>query len=137
MLERLSRSRSIKQYEEDADLLEDVIIENRQAIEMTEIYTSIVNGTMDAYASIISNNLNLVMKFMAGHDHRAYGPDPHHGVLRSERDLPVRRVLCRQSVSVHFCHGPGGLRDRPCGLVAEPERVFLESKHLSKASESK
>lgn len=65
VLERLSRSRTVKQYEEDADLLEDVMIENRQAIEMTQIYTSIINGTMDAYASIISNNLNIVMKFMA------------------------------------------------------------------------
>ena len=65
VLERLSRSRTVKQYEEDTDLLEDVMIENRQAIEMTQIYTSIINGTMDAYASIISNNLNVVMKFMA------------------------------------------------------------------------
>jgi magnesium transporter len=65
VLERLSRSRTVKQYEDDTDLLEDVMIENRQAIEMTQIYTSIINGTMDAYASIISNNLNVVMKFMA------------------------------------------------------------------------
>ncbi len=65
VLERLSRSRTVKQYEEDTDLLEDVMIENRQAIEMTSIYTSIINGAMDAYASIISNNLNVVMKFMA------------------------------------------------------------------------
>jgi magnesium transporter len=65
VLARLSRSRTVKKYEEDADLLEDVMIETRQAIEMTQIYTSIINGTMDAYASIISNNLNLVMKFLA------------------------------------------------------------------------
>jgi magnesium transporter len=65
VLERLMRGKSIKQYEEDQDLLEDVIIENRQAMEMAGTYASIINGTMDANASIISNNLNVVMKFLA------------------------------------------------------------------------
>ena len=65
VLEKLMRSRFLKQYEDDQDLLEDVMIEIRQALEMANIYASIINGTMDAYASIISNNLNVVMKFMA------------------------------------------------------------------------
>ncbi len=65
VLEKLMRGRYLKQYEEDQDLLEDVMIEYRQALEMANIYASIINGTMDAYASIISNNLNVVMKFMA------------------------------------------------------------------------
>jgi magnesium transporter len=65
VLEKLMRSRFLKKYEDDQDLLEDVMIENRQALEMANIYASIINGTMDAYASIISNNLNVVMKFMA------------------------------------------------------------------------
>lgn len=65
VIERLLRSRLIKKYEEDEDLLEDVLIEYNQALEMANIYASIINGTMDAYASIISNNLNVVMKFMA------------------------------------------------------------------------
>lgn len=55
----------IKIYEEDQDLLEDVIIENKQAIEMVEMYSGILSGMMDAFASIISNNLNRVMKFLA------------------------------------------------------------------------
>lgn len=55
----------LKMYEEDEDLLEDVITENKQAIDMGEIYTNILSGTMDAFASIISNNLNIVMKFLA------------------------------------------------------------------------
>ena len=59
------RSKFIKMYEEDEDLLEDAIIENRQAIEMGTIYRDILSGTMDAYASVISNNLNIVMKFLA------------------------------------------------------------------------
>ncbi|MDN5347314.1 MAG: magnesium transporter [Clostridia bacterium] len=54
----------IKMYEEDKELLEEVITENKQAIEMGDIYTSILNSTMDAFASVISNNLNIVMKFL-------------------------------------------------------------------------
>lgn len=63
-MEKILRGRTIKLYEEDQDLLEDVIIENKQAIEMSNIYSSILSGIMDAYASIISNNLNIVMKFL-------------------------------------------------------------------------
>ena len=45
--------------------MEDVIIENKQAIEMANIYSGILSGMMDAFASVISNNLNIVMKFLA------------------------------------------------------------------------
>lgn len=61
-IERIMRGRVIKMYEEDEDLVEDVLIEIKQAIEMSSIYSNILSGTMDAFASIISNNLNLVMK---------------------------------------------------------------------------
>ena len=54
----------IKLYEEDEDLLEDAIVENKQAIEMSKIYSDILNETMDMYASIISNNINDIMKFL-------------------------------------------------------------------------
>ncbi len=64
VLEKLLKYEHIKNYPEDAELLEDVIIENRQAIEMANIYSSILTGTMDAFASVISNNLNIVMKFL-------------------------------------------------------------------------
>ena len=47
------------------ELLEDVIIENKQAIEMANIYSGILSGMMDAFASVISNNLNIVMKVLA------------------------------------------------------------------------
>lgn len=57
--------RLIKFYEEDEDLWDDVLIEIKQAIEMSNIYRDILSGTMDAYASIISNNLNVVMKVLA------------------------------------------------------------------------
>jgi magnesium transporter len=62
VLEKMLKLEAIKKFEEDQDLLDDVIIENRQAIEMTNIYTSILNGMMGVFASIISNNLNIVMK---------------------------------------------------------------------------
>ncbi len=64
VLEKILRSTPVKMYPEDTDLLEDVIIENKQAIEMANIYSNILTGTMDAYASVISNNLNIVMKFL-------------------------------------------------------------------------
>ena len=50
---------------QDQDLLEDVLIEIKQAIEMSSIYLNILSGTMDAFASVISNNLNIVMKVLA------------------------------------------------------------------------
>ena len=68
VLEKLMRSTSITsipRYEEDEELLEDVIIENKQAIEMGKIYSDILSSTTDAYASVISNNLNIVMKFLS------------------------------------------------------------------------
>lgn len=64
VLEKLMRGRFLKLYEEDQDLLDDVLIEVKQAIEMTNIYSNILSGTMDTFASIISNNLNIVMKRM-------------------------------------------------------------------------
>lgn len=63
-LEKILRGRIVKLYEEDQDLLEDVLIEVRQAIEMANIYSSILSGMMDAYASVISNNLNVIMKIL-------------------------------------------------------------------------
>ncbi|SHK21844.1 magnesium transporter [Hathewaya proteolytica DSM 3090] len=64
-LEKLMKMKAFIKYEEDEDILEDVIIENKQAIEMANIYSNILSGTMDAFASVISNNLNIVMKFLA------------------------------------------------------------------------
>lgn len=63
-IERIQRGRFIKMYEDDEDLIEDVLIETKQAIEMSNIYSSILNGTMDACGSVISNNLNIVMKIL-------------------------------------------------------------------------
>ena len=58
-------SKVIKFTEDDIDMLEDVIVDNKQAIEMVDMHRSILEGMMDGFASIINNNLNLVMKFLA------------------------------------------------------------------------
>ncbi len=65
VLEKLLKSENIKRYPEDEELLEDVIIENKQAIEMANIYSNILSETMNGYASVISNNLNVVMKLLS------------------------------------------------------------------------
>jgi magnesium transporter len=64
VLQKLLRGKTIKMYEEDEELLEDVIVENKQASEMAKIYTDILVGMMDAFTSVISNNLNRVMKLL-------------------------------------------------------------------------
>lgn len=63
-MEKMLRGRILKLYEDDRDILEDGLIEIRQAIEMAGIYSSILSGTMDAYASVVSNNLNIIMKVL-------------------------------------------------------------------------
>ena len=65
MMERVQRTQIFNYYEDDQDLLEDVLTENQQAIQMTNINTEILSSMMDAFASIISNNLNGVMKGLA------------------------------------------------------------------------
>lgn len=64
VLEKLMKGTIVKLYEEDQDLLEDTLIENRQSLETINVYSTILASTLDAYASIVSNNLNVVMKFL-------------------------------------------------------------------------
>ena len=64
-LNKIMQGRIIPLYEDDQDLLEDVLVEIHQAIEMANIYAGTLSGTMDAFASIISNNLNIVMKVLS------------------------------------------------------------------------
>lgn len=64
VLQKLNRGKNIKLYEEDEDLLEDTLIESRQAIEMISTYSEILNGIIDIFGTIVSNNLNVVMKIL-------------------------------------------------------------------------
>ena len=65
VLDRLTRYERIKQYPEDKELLDDVIVENRQAIEMTNIYRDIIHGSRELVSTIINNRMNNIMKFLA------------------------------------------------------------------------
>ena len=62
LLEKLQKSPFVHFQADEQELLEDVLTDNKQAIEMANIYSSILTGTMDAFASVISNNLNIVMR---------------------------------------------------------------------------
>ena len=64
VLDRLTRYKRLEQYPDDKDLLEDVIVENQQAIEMTMIYRDIINGTRELMSSVLDNRLNNVMKML-------------------------------------------------------------------------
>jgi magnesium transporter len=64
MLERIQKHSIIQANEEVESLIEDIIIENRQALEMANVYSDILSGMMDAFASVISNNLNITIKFL-------------------------------------------------------------------------
>jgi magnesium transporter len=64
MLERLKRVRALNMDDANENLLEDIFTECKQAIEMANIYSDILSSMMDAFASVISNNLNIVMKLL-------------------------------------------------------------------------
>lgn len=66
VLDKLAKGNVVALYEEDVELLEDTIVENKQGIEMCTIYKEILSSITDTYATIVSNNLNVVMKFLAG-----------------------------------------------------------------------
>ena len=66
VLDKILKNTAIEFYEEDRALLEDAIIENEQALEIAHLYREILSSTTDSFATIISNNLNGVMKFLAG-----------------------------------------------------------------------
>ncbi|EMK3910273.1 magnesium transporter CorA family protein, partial [Listeria monocytogenes] len=64
ILDKMEDVEHFMQQEDNHDLLRDVIIENKQAIAMTDTYTQIISGMSDVFSSVISNNLNIVMKFL-------------------------------------------------------------------------
>lgn len=92
MMERLQRWQVFRTYPEDEDLLEDVITENQQAIEMVNISTNILSSTMDTFASVISNNLNEVMKFLASATIVVSMPNIVYGFYGMNVDLPFQNI---------------------------------------------
>lgn len=92
-LEKIMRGRFIKLYGEEQELLEDVLIEVRQAIEMSNIQMNILTNTMDAFASIISNNLNIVMKGLASITLIMSMPTIISGIYGMNIGLPTGSVI--------------------------------------------
>ena len=64
VLDRLTRYKRLEQYPDDMELLDDVIVEIRQAIEMTSIYRDDIKGTRELFSSILDNRLNNAMKYL-------------------------------------------------------------------------
>ena len=89
-LEKMLKMDIMQKYEDDQDLLEDVIIENKQAIEMTDIYSNILSSTMDFFASVISNNLNIVMKVLASVTILMAIPTIIGGIFGMNVELPLQ-----------------------------------------------
>jgi len=92
VMNRLLRGKTVKMYEEDVDLLEDVIVENSQAIEMAEIYSNISKSTMDAFASMISNNLSVTMKLLTAITIMLAIPTMIAGIWGMNVDLPFQNA---------------------------------------------
>jgi len=91
MMERLLKTELLKLTSEDKDMLEDVLIDNRQAIEMANIYSNILSGMMDAFASVISNNLNVVMKILTSITIILMIPTLIASIYGMNIDLPFQR----------------------------------------------
>ena len=92
MMERLMKTELLKLTPEDKVMLEDVLIENRQAIEMASIYSNILSGMMDAFASVISNNLNVVMKILTSITIILMIPTLTASIYGMNIDLPFQHV---------------------------------------------
>ena len=107
VLDRLTRYGRLRQYSEDQELLEDVIIENRQAIEMTQIYRDIINGTRELMSTVINNRLNNVH------------PDDHIGTLGHERRWQMDAVFVHTAwFRDHLCDNAAALH-RGYALASE------------------
>ena len=92
VMNRLIRGKVVKMYEEDEDLLEDVITDNNQAIEMAVIYTDTMKSTMDAFSSLISNNLSMTMKLLTAITIILAIPTMISGFFGMNVDVPFDRL---------------------------------------------
>jgi len=90
VMQKMLRNNYLKMYEDDQELLEDVIVENQQAIEMAETYTNILSSMMDSFASVISNNLSIAMKFLTSITIILYLPTMVASFYGMNLDLPFQ-----------------------------------------------
>ena len=126
-LEKILRGRIVTLYEEDHDLLEDVLIEVRQAIEMAQIYSSIISGMMDAFASVISNNLNVTMKILSSITILMAIPNIIFGFYGMRRAGAAAGPILAVPAG-HHSGGYGG-----AGHRSEKEKPVLIMRQISKA----
>jgi magnesium transporter len=84
LMMKLERTNFLGLNEEEREFLQDLIVDTSQALEMANIYTNILSSTMDAFASIISNNLNSVMKRLTFHHHHSFTAYSCHEYLWNE-----------------------------------------------------
>ncbi|SPD73922.1 Mg2 transporter protein CorA family protein [uncultured Desulfobacterium sp.] len=103
MMERFQRIQTLKLNVDEIDLLDDVIIDNKQAIEMANIYSNILSGMMDAFASVISNNLNIVMKFLTSVTILLMIPTLIASIYGMNVDLPFQHVSHAFFVVMGIC----------------------------------
>ncbi|MCR5175259.1 MAG: magnesium transporter CorA family protein [Anaerovibrio sp.] len=127
VLDKLMRLRTnttmrpmLKYYEEDEDLLEDVIIENKQAKEMVEMYSKILARLADTFSSIISNNLNQVMKFLAAITILLAIPT----VISSFFGMNVPVPMAENDWAFSYIFGIAGLLVGICGLLLWKSDMF-------------
>ncbi len=115
LMERLQRSQFFRTYPDDEDLLEDVLTENQQAIEMTNIASNILNSTLDAFASIINNNMNIVVKFLTAATIVLMIPNIITSFYGMNVDLPLDRWPLTFLAIIGLC----------LGAVAIVARIFV------------
>ena len=105
VMEKLTTLARIQQYPDDEDLLDDVIIENKQAIEMANIYSGVLANMTDAFASIVSNNLKQRDAHLHDHLHHAVDSDPDLLHVRHElRAGAAGHAVHRQDMGLHADH---------------------------------
>ncbi len=102
VLSKLQSGRYLRLTEDELELLEDVQIENKQAIEMTKVFISILSNTMDAYASIINNNVNVIMKFLASMAIILSIPNIIYSMYGMNIPLPLRELPPLQNTPYAF-----------------------------------
>ena len=129
MIGRLSIQKKFRLNTDHRDLLDDVLVEYRQGIEMASVYSNILSGMMDAFASVISNNLNVVMKFLTSVTIILMLPTLVSSIYGMNIDLPFQH-----SPTCVFNNHGGILSTRSCRCYALYIQKMVLTKFLQQKS---